>query len=166
MKGYKLAVILNILLVISFVAPLIYGLYLSDWDIQKFFGLTLLTKRIDLEVETVSMDYNYRNLTMKIKLRNIGNIDFNITGIYANLSLYTNNEKYQSSYILRYDGPIYLGVGEVYIEDLIFEAEGGVTGVKIPLSGEYKLELIILVNYHSEEIPLTTTLSGSYLFKR
>ena len=166
MKGYRLVALLNIILVISFIAPLIYGLYISDWNLQTFLGINRLIKRIDLEVEAVSMDYNYTHLTVNIRTRNIGNVNFGIKAIYTNITLSDKQLIFQGGYNLKFDRAVALEEGGSIPFKLVYEVGKTPTGAAIPLTGEYSLELTFIVEYQGEEYILETTLSGSYMFKR
>jgi len=79
--------LVNIILIIMFAAPILYGLYLVDFDIQRFLQLDFETIRIEAEFRLEDMILEDSKMLLVVKALNTGNREFNLKVINATVNI-------------------------------------------------------------------------------
>ncbi len=79
--------LVNIILIIMFAAPILYGLYLVDFDIQRFLQLDFETIRIEAEFRLEDMIIEDSKMLLVVKALNTGNREFSLKVINATVNI-------------------------------------------------------------------------------
>ena len=164
MNKYTWPKIINLLLLMAFIGPILYGLYLYDWDLNKFLGISELEFNVKIEnnVEDVSVIEDTVRFT--IVVRNIGDAPINISRAEANVNI-TMDKQFvlHGTDELVFDKFVYLKPGEEV--KLTFQFKFDVYGVIYQFQdGEYVLELTIYSKVFSEEFTFSQTFEDTIKF--
>ena len=157
--------VLTFLMIFAFIGPLIYGLYVYNWNLNTFLGLNNLQKKLDLDVEISYIYLDKGEVIVKLTLINTGDIPLNITKIDSILTLSSKefNVKLDSS--VSFPKPIVIDVQGKRMLELRFKTVYTPAGVNIPLSGTYELQLTIEDVILSNPLQIHKSLSGTYSFR-
>ncbi len=153
--------LVNIILIIAFVSPLVYGLYLYNWDIERFIGFKAseVSVNISYTVDQVYVKENY--IVFSIEIVNTGDVPLTIRRLDATLNATLDMQMHISSkseYVFPEGRG--LDVGESVNIDLKFPVASP-TGGRLYFKGiEYMMELSLEAKVYGEPIVLTSVIKG------
>ncbi len=153
--------LVNIILIIAFISPLVYGLYLYDWDIERFIGFKAseVSVNISYTVDKIYVRENY--IVFSIEIANTGDIPLTLTRLDATLNATLDMQMHISSkseYVFP-EGKE-LDVGEAVTIDLKFPAASPTSARLYFKSIEYMMEFSLEAKVYGEPIRLTSVIKG------
>jgi len=78
--------LVNLLLIIVFISPLIYGLYQYDWDLNRFIGFRGAEVNVDLSYRVSRVYTDDSSVIFSLEIRNIGDLPINLLKLEASLN--------------------------------------------------------------------------------
>jgi len=83
-----------LLLIITFISPIIYGLIAYNWDLQEFTSFVYNPPKVTFNIKVIKCLFFKDHLIIKVNVSNNG--DLNITFISLNASVYNINNRHLS----------------------------------------------------------------------
>lgn len=156
----KVSKVVNIILMLVIAGPIIYGLYVNDFDIQKFLQFDFQTIRVEATFHLVDI-FVEDDFRLIFRALNNGNVPLNITVLEVNLNIVS------PQYIMNMSTTPNIGLGPIEpgdYQDFEVELTPSVPPEKFP-RGRYtiEIELIVEIEYQGEvfrrEVEFTANLT-------
>lgn len=153
--------LVNLLLIIVFISPLLYGLYLYDWDINRFIGFRGTEVKIDLSYKVNQVYGENSNIIFSLEIRNVGDVPVNLTRLEAALNATIDRQIHftaKSDYI--FNGGYNLQPGDSVAVELKFPVRA-TAGVKPYLNEiDYRLEINVFADIFGNTVAFPSVLEG------
>ena len=153
--------LVNLLLILAFITPLLYGLYLYDWDIEKFIGFKGSEVYIDLSFNVDQVYTIEQYLVFTIEIKNIGDLPVNLTRLDAALNATFDKQMHFSSkgdYTF-IDGEE-LAPGQTTVVEVKFLVKSATGGVIYFRNMEYVLDIAVEAMVLGNPVVFSSTLKG------
>lgn len=161
MNKYVLPNLINLLIITVFIIPLIYGLYVNDWDIQRYLGFEGPEVVIDVSTSIENVTAFNDIIGLAIKIDNIGNVPINLTSVQGILNISIDNRfMVLSEGLYVFKEPHKLDPGSSVIIEMEFPVRESPIDKIMLIRFNYKLDLIIESQVLGNTIPFTKNLSG------